>query len=189
MSDCNELIRGMNPNCDAQFKVGGVNKTVYLVPIDNVTFSYDSDGYVVDIAMATVGSVAAQLLKFTGKEDKNNWSTPMTNGENVNTWNHTVNLSLYYNTPTELDTIEKACNATRLVAIMQNNDDTISILGPNKGLRATAGGGKSGVLINDSTAYEITLTGEERTLEKMFRLNSSATLAQNLAYLDALATY
>lgn len=189
MANCNDLLRGVNPTCEALNKVGGVDKTVYIGLKSNISYTVDSNGYVNSISMATSGSLPTYLYKFTGKRDKNNWAAPLTAGENVNTWNHTAMLALYYSTPTELDTIEKLCNADDVVVFMQGNDDKIVVLGLQKGLNASAGEGGSGTLLNDNTAYMVTLTGEQTTMPKYFRVNAAATLATNLAALDAIASY
>jgi len=188
-TNCNDLIRGMNPDCSAVNKVGGVDKTVYVGKKANMTFTTDSNGYYSAISMATIGSLPSYLLKFTGKRDKNSWTAPLTAGENVNTWNHTALMALYYSNPTELDTIEKLCNADDLVVIMQGNDDKFMVLGAEKGINASAGEGGSGILLNDTTAYMVTLTGEQKVMPKMFSTTPTSSLATNIAYLDAIATY
>lgn len=187
--NCNDLIRGLNPVCAAIKKVGGVDKTCYAAPKDRLTFTYDSDGYMNTVSISLNGSLPGKLYKLTGRDDKNSWSTPLTVGENINTFNHTANFLAYYSTPTEIDTIEKIIGVDKLVFFYQNNDGNIVVLGWDKGVKASAGEGGSGVLLNDTTAYSLTFSGENRGKEKIFRINSSATLAQNLAYLDNIASY
>lgn len=181
----------MGPNCDATDKVGGVNKTVYAGQKDNFTINYDSDGYVNSISPKLIGSIPAKLYKFTGKRDKNNWTSPMVPGENVNTFNHTALLQLYYSTPTELDTIKKLANADDVFIVMQGNDGKFVVLGAENGLNGSAGEGGSGTLLNDSTAYSLTLSGEQMSMPAYFRTgsNPSNDLATNLAALDAIASY
>jgi hypothetical protein len=95
-------------------------------------------------------------------------------------------MALYYSTPSELETLNQLANADDVVVFMEGNDSKIYVLGLDKGLNATAGEGGSGILLNDSTAYMITLSGEQTKAPNMFRVNAAASLATNQAYLDAL---
>ena len=188
-TNCNDLLAGINPGCDAVNKVGGLNKRVWIGKKDNITYSTDNAGYVNSVTMATVSSLTSKLYKFIGKRDKNNASWPMTPGENINTFNHTVVLALFYSNPTELLALESLCNSDDLVVFIQGNDDRIVALGLENGLNASAGEGGTGTLLNDSTAYNVTLTGESRYMPKYFSINgTTATIAANIAYLDSLGS-
>lgn len=188
-NNCNDLLSGMNPNCDALNKVGGVNKRVWVGLKSNISYNVDSAGYVNNISMGVVGSLPSYLYKFIGKRDKNNATWPMTAGENVNTFNHTAVLQLFYSNPTELNSLEKLMNADDVVVFMEQNSGQIICLGLEKGLNASAGEGGTGTLLNDSTAYTATLSGEQTQMPKYFSINGAvATLAQNIAYLDALSS-
>ena len=94
-TNCNDLISGINPSCDALNKVGGVNKRVWIGLKGNITYTTDSNGYVNTISMATSGSLPTKLYTYTGKRDKNSFSFPLTAGENINTFNHTAIMMLY----------------------------------------------------------------------------------------------
>lgn len=185
-TNCNDLISGINPACNALNKVGGVNKRVWIGLKGNITYTTDSNGYVNTVSMATVGSSPSKLYTFTGKRDKNSFAFPLTAGENINTFNHTAMMALYYSTPSELETLNQLANADDVVVFMEGNDEKIYVLGIEKGLNATAGEGGSGILLNDSTAYMITLSGEQTKAPNIFRVNAAASLATNQAYLDAL---
>jgi len=189
MPDCNDLISGLNPACAALNKVGGVDKRVWIGSKNNILTSTNSAGYVNSITMANVGSIPSKLYKFIGKRDKNNGTFAMTAGENVNTFNHTVALALYYSNPTQLEAIQQLCNADDLVVFVQENSDAIRVFGLDKGMSATAGEGGTGTLLNDSTAYTVTLSGEQRVMPQYFSVNGEiATLASNIAYLDAISS-
>lgn len=185
-TNCNDLVSGINPACDALTKVGGVNKRVWIGLKANISYTTDSNGYISAVTMGNVGSIAAKLYTFTGKRDKNSFSFPMTAGDNINTFNHTAVMQLYYSTPSELETLNQLANADDMVVFMEGNDQKIYILGLDKGLNATAGEGGSGVLLNDSTAYTMTLSGEQTQTPKIFRTVAGASLATLQAYLDAL---
>ena len=185
-TNCNDLISGINPACDALNKVGGVNKRVWIGLKGNITYTKDSNGYVNTVSMATVGSLPSKLYTFTGKRDKNSFAFPLTAGENINTFNHQAMMALYYSNPSELESLNQLANADDVVVFMEGNDEKIYVLGLEKGLNATAGEGGSGILLNDSTAYMITLSGEQTSAPNIFRVNAAASLATNQAYLDAL---
>lgn len=185
-TNCNDLISGINPACDALNKVGGVNKRVWIGLKGNITYTKDSNGYVNTVSMATSGSLPTKLYTFTGKRDKNSFAFPLTAGENINTFNHQAMMALYYSNPSELEALNQLANADDVVVFMEGNDEKIYVLGLEKGLNATAGEGGSGILLNDSTAYMITLSGEQTSAPNIFRVNAAASLATNQAYLDAL---
>lgn len=189
MTTCNDLIAGLNPGCEALNKVGGVNKRVWVGLKANITTTTDNAGYVNSVSMSTVGSFISYLYKFIGKRDKNSATWALTAGENVNTFNHTAIMELFYSTPTELLSIQKLCNADDLVVFMQMNDGKIIVLGLEIGLNASAAEGGTGTVLNDSTAYKVTLSGEQTIMPQYFSINGTvATLAQNIAYLDALSS-
>ena len=187
MATCNDLISGIDPACDALNKVGGVNKRVWIGLKSNISYTIDSNGYVSTVTMGNVGSISAKLYKFIGKRDKNSFAFPMTAGDNINTFNHTAIMQLYYSTPSELETLNQLANADDMVVFMEGNDEKIYVLGLGKGLNATAGEGGSGILLNDSTAYTLTLSGEETDTPKIFRTVAGASISTLTAYLDNLA--
>ena len=189
MANCNDLLAGLNPGCEALNKVGGVNKRVWIGLKANITKTEDTAGYINSISMGLVGSIASKLYKFIGKRDKNSAIWPISAGENVNTFNHTAIMDLFYSNPTELLAIQNLANADDCVVFMQTNDDKIIVLGVQNGLNGSAGEGGTGVVLNDSTAYKLTLSGEQTIMPQYFSINgSTATLAQNIAYLDALSS-
>jgi len=187
MATCNDLISGIDPACDALNKVGGVNKRVWIGLKANISYTIDSNGYVSAVTMGNVGSISAKLYKFIGKRDKNSFAFPMTAGDNINTFNHTAVMQLYYSTPSELETLNQLANADDMVVFMEGNDEKIYVLGLGKGLNATAGEGGSGTLLNDSTAYTMTLSGEETSTPKIFRTVAGASISTLTAYLDNLS--
>lgn len=188
MANCNDLIAGLDPACTALNKVGGVNRRVWVGLKSNITYSVDGAWYVNNITLSTSGSISNKLYKFIGKRDKNSATWPIVSGDNVNVFNHTAIMQLYYNTPTELLSIQNLANLIDAVVFMEQNDGRIVILGLDKGLRASAGEGGTGILLNDSTAFTMTLSGEQITMPQYFSINGTiATLAQNTAYLDALS--
>jgi hypothetical protein len=184
---CNDLLSQMEGNCPSVNKVGGVNKRVWAAKKSNITYTKDSNGYVNTITMRTAGSIATKIYRFVGKRDKNSFTFPMTAGENINTFNHNAIMQLFYSTPAELEALKQLANADDTVIFMEGNDGLIYVLGLENGLNGSAGEGGSGVLLNDSTAYTLTLSGEQQSPPFIFRINSTSTLSDNQAYLDNLS--
>lgn len=185
---CGELITGLNPSCTALNKVGGTKKRVYVGQKSQISgITSLSNGDISGFTMNTIGSIPATFYKFIGKRDKNSFAFPLTAGDNINTFNHTAILSLYYSTSADLEAIEQLCNADDLVVIMEDNNDRLVVLGWDNGLNASAGEGGSGTMLQDSTAYVVTLTGEQKEAPKYFSTAATATHATNLAYLDSIS--
>jgi hypothetical protein len=188
MSNCLGLLSGINPDCAALNKVGGVDKRVWFVEKKYLSVTYDNLGYMNSLALSNIGSIPAKLYKFTTKRDKNVANWPMTIGENVNTWNHGITLPLYLSTPAQVLAAENLANADDVVCFYEENAGSIRVLGIGKGLNGSAGEGGSGTLLNDPTGYSLTLSGEEMQMPKYFSINgATASTAQNIAYLDALS--
>lgn len=188
-SICGDLINGVNPNCEALNKAGGINQRVWLTQKSQIT-GYSQDAVTKDIkafAMDTASAIANTLKKFIGKKFKNNTAFPLVVGENVNTWNHTLAFAYYYSTSIELETLEQLGNADDVIAIVEGNDGKLMVYGVEFGLNASAGEGGSGTLLNDNTSFLITLSGEQTETPRYFNVSTGATLAQNIAYLDGIS--
>lgn len=186
--NCNDLIHDLNPGCAALNKVAGLNKRFWVVSKGNISTSTDGAGYVNTVSMANIGSIASKLYKFITKKDKISATWAVSAGENINTFNHTLIAPLYSANPTEQLAIENLVNSDDLVVFVQENANTIRILGLENGLNGSAGEGGSGILLNDANGYTVTLSGEQTTMPHYFSINgATATIAQNIAYLDALS--
>lgn len=188
-SACDDLQDSHDPNCYALNKAGGINGRVWLTQKSQLT-AYGQDSVTKDInslSLDTVSGVTATLKKYIGKKFKNSTSFPLTVGENVNTFNHTLAFLFFYSTSLELQILERLANADDVVAIIEGNDGKLMVYGIDLGLNASAGDGGSGTLLNDNTGYLITLSGEQLTTPRYFNINTGATLAQNIAYLDGIS--
>jgi hypothetical protein len=190
MANCVQILQGIDPSCDALNKVGGINKRVWvgqLSMLDNPKYTEDADGYIATIEMATISSVVQELVTFSGKKFKNSTANEVVVGENVNTINQQVTLALYYTTPTEREAIEDLINADDVFVCVEGNYGRIEIYGIDLGLNCSAGSGGLGALLNDNTAFIVTLSDEQLTLPKQFRSATNATLADDIAYLDGIS--
>ena len=189
MSGCNDILLGSNPSCAAIKKPGGVKKRIWIGLKSEIS-GYTRNGGTDDIetiSMAMNGSIPYTLKKFISKRDKINVQFPAVIGENVVTYNHQVSTPVFYSTTQELNNLEVLMSSEEVFVIVEGNDEKLMVLGIKEGMKASAGEGGLGVLVNDNTAYNITLAGEQTELPKYFNISTSATLAQNIAYLDAIS--
>lgn len=202
-SECTgNLTNGLDPSCFALKKLGGVAPTVYAGKLSQL------DGYEVNedtldiksLAMKANGSVDYKLKKFKGKKLKHSATSPLEVGENINVFNQNTLLRLYYSTSLEMAAIEDLANVDDLFLILQNMNGELEVYGidtrgsqssedPLGGLSASAGEGGTGILLNDDTSYLLTLSGQHRVLKRLFSISTTATLAQNIAYLEAIAEF
>lgn len=190
MATCVDLISGLDPSCDALSKVGGVKKRVWVTQLaqlnQSTPFSVDGDGYIDAITMALdPSSVAYKLKKFIGKKSKNAGTYELTIGENVNTYNTSFTLVLYHFTPEDREAIESLVNAEDVVVFAETEAGQIEVFGIEQGLMASAGTGGTGTLLNDNTAFSLTLSGEQKKLPYLF--DSGTGLAGSISYLDGLS--
>lgn len=187
MAECIDLLEGLDASCNALNKIGGVKKRVWVGQLSQlaaVPYTTDSDGYVDTIAFATA-SPTYGLHKFVGKKSKHNGTYELTAGDNVNTFNTSAILVLYHYTPDDRSAIENLINADDLFCLFETEAGQIELFGITQGLNASAGTGATGVALQDSTAFTLTLSGEQLSMPKLF-LNGG-TLADSITYLDGIS--
>lgn len=196
--DCNNLTRGLNPSCLALKKPGGVAKRVWAGQ-NSMLDGFTINGTTLDIEtidLALNGSTDYKLLKFIGKRLRHSANTPLVPGENFNVFNQNVILALFHYTSLEKKAIEELANAEDVFIIIETFARQIEVYGidtegdedseaPLGGLNASAGDGGTGVALQDPNAYTLTLSGQHRIMSRIFNISTTATLAQNIAYLDA----
>ena len=186
MATCVEILQGINPDCTALNKVGGINKRVWVGQLSQLSgYTVDGSGYINTVTLATISSVLQTLKTFTGKKFKHSATVEGVVGENVNTFNQILALSLYYSTPAERLAIENLFNADDVFVFVEGNYGTIEVYGIDLGLNGSALTGGLGTLLNDNTAIIVTLSGEQMTLPKQFK---TGTLAQDIAYLNGISS-
>lgn len=197
---CDNLTIGLDPSCEALKKLGGLAKRVFIGQLSQLS-EYTVNETTLDIealVMDDSTSPVSTLKKFIGRKLKHSTTTPLEVGENINVFNQTVALVLYAKTSLEKSAIEALSNAEDVFAIVEEMGGDLVVYGidtqgsasssdPLGGLNASAGEGGSGVLLNDSTAYTLTLSGQHRIMSRNFNITPTATLAQNIAYLDAIS--
>lgn len=197
---CKNLTRGLDPTCDALKKHGGLAKRVYVGQLSQLEgYTVNEDTLDIEtLDMALNGSSDYTLKKFIGKKLKHNATTPVEVGENINVFNQTVALVLFHFTSLEKAAIEELVNAEDLFVLVETFGGQIEVYGidtegsensedPLGGLNCSAGEGGTGTALNDPTQYTVTLSGQHRIMCRIFNISSTATLAQNIAYLDAIS--
>lgn len=190
MASCTtKITAGLDPECEALDKIGGVNKTIYFGNLDDLTFAVNGAGYISSVSLTA--SPAAYLYKFIGKTKKHNSTVELQVGENTNTWKQAIIAKLYYYFPDERAAIDALVKADDLVAFIQTESGLFEVYGWSKGVRAEAATGANGILIQDDTSLTVTISGEEIELPKVLQLGAAvpgeaAYLTQNIDALDAL---
>jgi hypothetical protein len=185
-TNCVELLQGIDPNCDALNKVGGIDKRVWIGQLSQLTgYTTDVDGYINTVTLAVISSIQQTLKKFIGKKLKHAATFEGVVGENVNTINQSLALSLYYSTPAERAAIEALFNSDDVFVFVEGNYGGIEVYGIELGLNGSALTGGLQTLLNDNTAVIVTLSGEQMGLPLQFKVG---TLAQDKAYLDGISS-
>lgn len=182
MSCANDII-SIIPDCDTLKKKGGVKKKVWAIAHGTATYTLDGDGYVDTVTLPTT-SPATTLKVYSGKKSKNNGVITGEVGENTNSIKQDLNLILFADTPEEREGIEKLFYSEELDLFIQREDGKIELWGYNDGLLPSALAGGTGTLLNDSTAYTITLSGSQDNLPKVCKFG--ATTQDDVDYLNAL---
>jgi hypothetical protein len=193
MAEClSSLAKGVQASCTAIKKVGGLDKRIYLGAIgdlDTVTIGSNN-------TLTSLTFLAAKgFVLMTGRKEKNSAGSDIEVGENVTLRNQTLNLSVYYDSvgtqaTIDLESIDSIIDNEGMFAIVETNAGTLEVFGINKtnwdgyGLKVSANPGTSGLLLNDSTAFAMVMTGGFTNLQLIY--NPSASLATNIAALDAL---
>jgi hypothetical protein len=186
MAKCvDSLLKGVQASCAAQRKVGGLDSRIYLGAVDDlasVTFGTDNE------VTAFTFKAGKGFVKYIGRRDKNSAGSDIEQGENVNLRNQNVNVSVYYETAADLKAIDDLIDAQKVFAVVEAVAGSLEVFGINKnnfgsfGLRVSANPGTSGVLLNDSTAFAMVLSGGFTNLQLLY--NPGVALATNVSTLD-----
>jgi hypothetical protein len=190
---CASLSANHDPSCAALKKVGGVAKSVYFGHTGEIaTMTFATDG---DIATHTL-QASTYLYKYTSKNEKINVTWNIVEGENTNVFAHSITIQLYHATQAEKKAIQALAKADDMYCIVELLSGELIVLGINNpsvssiggfdefGLKATAGEGGSGVLLNDATAYSVTLSRNVPCWPMHYKPGTA--LATNIAALDAM---
>ena len=196
MAACNELLRGIDPNCEATRKPGGLNKRLYIGLLSDLTaVSFGTGNLVTGLTFAANKG----FVKVIGKKEKHNSVMALEAGENFNLRNHGINAVIYYNTPAELESLDALLDVEGAFIVAETNAGELEVWGMNKGsnfanfgLKASSIEGGSGTVITDSNIYTLGMTGNHENLQLYFDASTEQapkTLAENIALLDAMVIW
>lgn len=187
---CNILTRGINPNCEATRKPGGLNKRIYiglLTDLDAIAFG---DG---NLVTSLTFKAEKGLVKVIGKREKHSSTMALEVTDNFSLRTHGINAVIYYNTPLELAAVDEMIDVEGAFVIAETNAGEIECWGINKGanflnfgLKSSSLEGGSGVAITDSNIFTLGFTGNHENLQLYFESAPETTLQANLDILDAL---
>ena len=191
MATCSYLTLGLDPSCEALKKLGGVNKRVWIGQIDDIaSITFGVDGEITALTLA----MGKTLKAFIGKKEKHQGTYELTAGETINLFNQSVTLALYFESDLERKAVNELVNVEDMFVFVETNSGVIESYGianstslgyDNFGLKATAGTGNgTGILINDETAYRVTLSGNVPNLPMLYK--PASPLASVIADLDAM---
>ncbi|HYH14015.1 MAG TPA: hypothetical protein VD794_02275 [Flavisolibacter sp.] len=184
---CSTLAKGVQASCAAIKKVGGVNKRVYIGLLEDLATAVFGTG---NILTSITFNSGKGLVKYEGRKEKNSAGVEIERGENVNIRNQTVTLAVYYSTAEQLSTLDDLIDTEGLFAIIETAAGVLEVYGLNKSgsfdsFGLVASGSKStGTVLQDSTAFNLTLTGGHTNMELHY--NPVGSLTTNIAALDAL---
>lgn len=183
---CSTLAKGVQADCAAIKKIGGVDKRVWIGALDDLTaIAFGTDNIISSFTFAS----GKGFVHVSGKKDKNNGAYEVTRGENVTTVNQTVNLSVYWSTAAQLAALNNLVQAEQLFVVLETNAGMLEVYGVSAGASfdnfglAPGGTGGTGTVMQDSTAFTFTLTGEQLNLPLLYA--PGVALATNIAALDA----
>jgi hypothetical protein len=149
---------------DCKDSIGGL-KAVWFAAIEDIDTWTGSAG--------TYTAVTMEAAKYFWKYDLVKESSNFAEAVNTNVQNGTVFYAqtleiilnkLQVNTRNEILLLAK----NRLVALVQDNNDKIWVLGFDNGLDITGGGSGSGTAFGDRNGYTLTFTGNEKELAALF---------------------
>jgi len=194
MSCVTSLSTGLAGTCEAVKKAGGVNRSIYAGSVKDLSgITYDATHGGIDGLTFTTGK---QLVKLTGRMEKNTASEPITaEGEgNVNIFVHTVQPVLYHATQAERNAIEELFALDQAFFIVPMRSGQIVVYGLSKedhpfsdfGLKLAEGDDAVGIQLNDQNAQTATFSGN--MLNKALIFGEGETYDANITTLDGYLT-
>jgi hypothetical protein len=172
---CITLLQGVNPNCAALKKVGGVGKRAwigFLSDLESVVFAGTGINRVIQFTF----KAGRGFVQYIGKKDKNSGTISIEVSDNATLRNQSMILMLFYNTPEELGTIDNLIDQDGVFGIFETKAGQLEVYGLNKGsnfqdfgLKASALEGGTGTLLTDNSAKTLTLSGLHQNMELLYQ--------------------
>jgi hypothetical protein len=190
MSNCNLLLKSLNPSCLSFKKAGGLKKEVYVGFIQDIA-STTLNPTTGEIATLTLKG-AAKIHKFTGMKFRNTAGASLQVSENgPRLRNHTVTMQLFHTTQNERNVMDSLLDASEAFVVVPLQSGKVKIYGYNPtaeshGLEVTQAEESDGTKLEDSTSMTLTFAGAETALP--FYLQIGQDYPATIAALDALAS-
>jgi len=182
--NCATDLNNLNPSCPAFKKKGGLKKKSWAIALDDVELTVDSDGNVDSITILAASPVV-KMKTFTSKKNKNSGAYALEVGENANTMKQDLLQRVYFYDQIERNAVDLLNqNTQELLWFVQSEAGQIECWGFDTGLLPSAATGGTGTVTNDDTSMLVTYSGSQDGVAKVCKFG--ATLADNIAYLDAL---
>jgi hypothetical protein len=165
--DCDLLEQGVNTSCEAEGKVGGINKRIFVGQISNI----DADVLAfTDGAVSAFALLSGKTLKMfisdrflqAGRDElvPNEFGRP--------TWKHIVDFVHMYWSQEDINALEQLARAKQLFCIIETNNGQFFVYGlgntvlgyDNFGLKAETQTGTTGIKLADDVTGKTSLSGE-----------------------------
>lgn len=172
---------GMDVNCDALRKPGGISKEVWGFNLGDLRnpLPVALAQYVTDLPLNTYRG----LYKFSSTKYSHEFTWTEQTGEGGNkSYQISLTLRLFNSNPTDDATIEDL-GVSDTVWVVKSQAGEYFILGAENGLSSDGSTGGPGRQPTDPSTSQIVLVGTERYLPKRLLINGSAN--DTLAYLNA----
>lgn len=173
---------GMDVNCDALRKPGGISKDVWGFNLGDLRgpLPVTVADYITDLPLATYRG----LYKFSSTKYSHEFTWTEQTGEGGNkSYQLTLTLRLFNSNPTDDGVIEDLGVADS-VWIVKSQAGEFFILGAENGLSSDGSSGGPGRNPTDPSTSQIVLIGTERFLPKRLLIGGSATTTA--AYIAAM---
>ena len=191
MASCAELLTGIEGTCDAIKRPGGLDKRVWIGVVSDLT-AITQTANTNEITAFTFAATKG-LKKFIGRNEKHSGTVGFEAGDNVNIIPQELSLVLYVKSAAErksLDDLLKV-NDNCLFVIVETNAGQLEVWGINKstnfnnfGLKPSGNQGSTGVMLNDSTAFTVTLSG--KLLNSPLLYKEATAIETAIGEIDAL---
>lgn len=185
MGSC-KVVNPITNVCGDLLYPGGADKDFY------VGYISDLGTRISNLQAGDISSLSfvayAGLRKMEGQKFSHNFGseTVVGAGKNVS-FLHRATVKLITQSTADDVEMQRMAQATDMFIIYQNNNDQLFILAPTKGLSVAAGALQStGVNQGDDVSDTLILEGAEKTKPLRFSISTSATITQNISYLDGL---
>lgn len=164
MAGC-KITDGIDSNCGTQRRVGGVKKVAFIFNIEDVTYTFDSSGFITAISFPAYEG----LFKFQGQKQSHSggWIEVTQEPGGNKFYQHDVLLKMITDTPADDAVLEQLLVAC-VGVILETNNRQFIIYGHFNGLEQTAGVQNSGQAFASDVGATLNLTGGEEDLPQRF---------------------